>query len=396
MTTMKLALALLTLAALSSHADPNAQWGHWRGPTGNGTSPTANPPVYWNEKKNVKWKVEIPGKGSSSAVVWENKIFVTSAVGPDDGNNPRGQQKFTLFCFDRNNGRILWQKIAADSVPHEGHHAEHGFASASPMTDGNHVFAFFGSRGLFAYDMDGELLWSRSDFGKMQTRNGFGEGSSPSLHGDTILVPWDHEGASKLIAINKLTGKNRWEVPRDEPTSWDTPLVVEHEGKKQVITSGQNFAMGYDFENGKEIWRCAGQTQRPVASAVAANGIVYVGSGFRGAFLGAFELGAKGNLKGTKAVLWEKNADTPDIPSLLLSSRPPPPQPQASAAGASTTPRARAPSSPVSMPKPANRTTKNSASTGCANSTPHQSLPPAASTSPAAMARPPSSKTATT
>ena len=319
---MKLALALIYFSALllPLHADPNKQWGHWRGPTGNGTSETANPPVHWDAKKNIKWKTAIPGNGSSSPVVWGDKIFVTSAVGPVEGKAPRNKQRFTLFCIDRKNGKILWEKVAAETVPHEGHHDHHGFASASPMTDGERVFASFGSRGLFVYDMDGNLLWKRDDFGKMRTRNGFGEGSSPTLHGDTVIMPWDHEGPSKIIAIDAKTGKNRWETPRDEPTSWDTPLVVEHGGKKQVITSGEKFAMGYDFDSGKEIWRCAGQTQRPVASAVSAGGLVYIGSGFRGAFLGAFKLGAKGDLKGTKNVVWEKNRNTPDIASLLLSN----------------------------------------------------------------------------
>ena len=317
---MKTALALLTLTlATSSAADPAKQWGHWRGPTGNGTSETANPPTHWSEKKNIKWKVKIPGNGSSSPVVWEDKIFITSAVGPArEAGKPSSEQKFTLHCFDRKTGKILWEKVAATTVPHEGIHKDNTFSSASPMTDGKRVYAFFGSRGLFAYDMDGKPLWKRTDFGKMKTRNGFGEGSSPTISGDTIIVPWDHEGPSKLVAINATDGEIKWDTPRDEPTSWDTPLVVSYDGKKQVVTSGQNFAMGYDFDTGKEIWRCPGQTQRPVASAVSADGIVYVGSGFRGAYLGAFKLGATGNLKGTDAVLWTKNDQTPDIPSFLL------------------------------------------------------------------------------
>ena len=318
---MKPILAILVATTLSSShaAEADKQWGHWRGPTGNGTSATAKPPLHWDNKKNIKWKTAIPGHGSSSPVVWENKIFVTAAVGPKEGKNPRTKQQFTLYCIDRANGKIIWERVPAHTVPHEGHHADHGFASASPMTDGKRVFASFGSRGLFVYDMEGNLLWSRDDFGKMETRNGFGEGSSPALHGETVIMPWDHEGQSKVIAINAATGKNRWQTPRDEPTSWDTPLVVEHGGKKQVITSGENFAMGYDFESGKEIWRCPGQTQRPVASAVSADGIVYIGSGFRGAYLGAFSLDARGNIKGKDAVLWEKNENTPDIASLLLS-----------------------------------------------------------------------------
>ncbi len=124
--------------------------------------------------------------------------------------------------------------------------------------------------------MDGQLKWKREDFGKMETRNSFGEGSSPTLEGKMILVPWDHEGPSALYALNKLTGETIWKTDRDDPTNWSTPLVVEHAGKKQVVMNGQKFARSYDFETGKELWRCAGQTERPVAFAVADKGLVYV------------------------------------------------------------------------------------------------------------------------
>lgn len=302
-------------------------WGHWRGPAGNGTSSDAAPPTVWSSTKNVKWKVEIPGRGSSSPVIWGNQVFVTTAV-PVENASADGRRKnqdlptleFKLLCFDRSQGKLLWQQTATVAKPHQDTHSTNGFASASPCTDGQHVYAHFGSRGLHCYTMAGELKWKRDDFGKMDTRNSFGEGSSPTLEGDKILVPWDHEGPSALFALNKLTGETIWKADRDEPTCWATPLVVEHAGKKQVIMNGQTCARAYDLETGKELWRCAGQTERPCASPVAGEGLVFVGSGHRGSFLGAFRLDGLGDIRGTKHVVWTIDRDTPDIGSPLLSA----------------------------------------------------------------------------
>ncbi len=298
-------------------------WSHWRGPSGNGSSSDAKPPVEWSATKNVKWKVLIPGRGSGSPVIWEDKVFVVTAVAADGGAGFDGENlsklAFKIFCFDRKTGRVLWEKTAAESTPHEGTHSTNGFASASPCTDGTHVYAYFGSRGLFCYTMDGEFVWKRDDFGKMETRNGFGEGSSPTLIGDKILVPWDHEGPSALYALESLTGKTIWKTERDEPTNWSTPLVVKHGGITQVVMNGQTCARGYDLASGKELWRCAGQTQRPVTSAVAIKDLVIVGSGHRGSFIGAFRLDGRGDLKGTKNVAWSWDRNTPDLASPLIS-----------------------------------------------------------------------------
>ena len=168
--------------------------------------------------------------------------------------------------------------------------------------------------------MNGDLAWKRDDFPKMETRNSFGEGSSPTLEGDLIVVPWDHEGSSALYALDKRTGNTIWKTDRDEPTCWATPLVVEHAGRKQVIMNGQTCARSYDLETGKELWRCAGQTQRPCASPVADKDLVFVTSGHKGSFLGAFRLDGQGDIQGTKSVAWTIDQDTPDIGSPLLSA----------------------------------------------------------------------------
>lgn len=313
-------------------------WGHWRGDLGNGIAADAKPPIRWSDTENVKWKVAIPGRSSGSPAIWENRVFVVTATDQPlnlqagatqspaaearTGDAQRGGRtnplRFVTLCFDRATGELLWDQTAIEAVPHEPTHSTNTFASASPCTDGQHVYAHFGSRGLYCYTMQGEPVWKR-DFGKMTVRNGFGEGSSPTLVEDMILVPWDHEGQSYLYALNKLTGETIWQVARDEPSCWATPLVIEHDGQQQIIMNGQTCARAYDLKSGNELWRCGGQTQRPVASPVAGDGLVFVGSGFRGSFLAAFRPDGRGDIEGTAHVVWSVSRDTPDIPSLLLS-----------------------------------------------------------------------------
>ncbi len=302
---MRIAVAsfLLVFACQSPFAQAD-NWANWRGPTGNGVALNASPPTEWSDTKNIKWKAELPGRENSSPIVWENQVFIVAAYPVDE---PKAGElptlEFKLLCFDRNDGSLLWEQTAIVAKPHQAVHQTSGFASASPCTDGEHVYAHFGSRGLYCYTMDGELVWSR-DFGKMDTLNNFGEGSSPTIEGDKIIVPWDHQGPSALYALDKRTGEILWKTDRDEPTGWATPLVVEHAGRKQVVMNGQNFARSYDLETGEELWRCSGQTVRPVASPVAAGGLVFVGSGFQRSFMGAFDLDGEGDIQGTGHVAW--------------------------------------------------------------------------------------------
>jgi outer membrane protein assembly factor BamB len=305
-------LVAIWIGTESAWAD---NWAHWRGPIGNGVATNANPPIRFSDTEGVRWKAAIPGRSSGSPIIWEQQVFAVSAV-PNAANAK--QLDFDLFCLERQTGKLLWRKTAVSAVPHEGTHQTNSYASASPCTDGTYVYAHFGSRGLHCFTMSGDKVWEK-DFGDMSIRNGFGEGSSPTLAGDLILVPWDHEGPSILYALDKRTGQSVWEAKRDEPTCWSTPLVVDVEGAKQVVMNGQTAARAYDLATGKELWRCGGQTERPCASAVAGNGIVYVGSGFRGAFLGAFSPKGRGDLANTKNVLWTLKQDTPDVASPLLS-----------------------------------------------------------------------------
>jgi outer membrane protein assembly factor BamB len=177
--------------------------------------------------------------------------------------------------------------------------------------------AFFGSRGLHCYDFDGNLKWEK-DFGKMKTRMGFGEGSSPALYGDTVVIYWDHEGADFIAAMDKSTGKELWRQPRDESTGWSTPLILERDGQRQVIVNATHKVRSYDLATGKELWECGGQTANAIPTPVASADVVYVTSGFRGSALQAIKLGRTGDLTGTDAIVWSHGKDTPYVPSPLL------------------------------------------------------------------------------
>jgi outer membrane protein assembly factor BamB len=185
------------------------------------------------------------------------------------------------------------------------------------MTDGKHVWAFFGSRGLHCFDMQGNLLWSK-DFGQMKIVMSFGEGASPVLCGDKIVVNWDHEGDCFTAAVDATTGKEIWRMPHEERSSWATPLVVEVNGKKQVITAATNKIRALDPETGKLIWQCGGLTRNVIPTPVCADGIFYATSGYTGNALLAIRLGREGDLTNTDAIAWKYGKNTPYVPSPLL------------------------------------------------------------------------------
>ena len=231
---------------------------------------------------------------------------------------PPAAQEFVALAIDRGTGAVVWRQTARREMPHENKQPNNSWASASAITDGTHVIAYFGSRGLYCYDMDGNPVWER-DLGDMQTRSAFGEGSSPALFGDTIVVTWDHEGQSFIVALDKRTGEELWRDDRDEPTSWSTPLIVELDGRPQIVTGATNRVRSYDLETGELVWEGDGLTPNVIPSPVASNGVVYLMSGYRGNALQAISLEqAHGDIAGTDALLWEYNHDTPYVSSPLL------------------------------------------------------------------------------
>jgi outer membrane protein assembly factor BamB len=329
-----LVLATVALADGPAAIDPLDNWPHWRGPQANGTDLRADPPVTWDEKTNIKWKAPLPGKGSSTPIVWGDRVFLLTAIPTErtaDASqlpkpDPRFQKKttaptnfyqFVVLCFDRATGKVRWQQTATEQVPHEGHHPTHSYAAGSPTTDGRFLYASFGSRGTYCYDLDGKLQW-QCDLGKLNTRLGWGEAVTPVIHGDSLLLNWDQEADSALVCLDARTGKTKWKAPRDEPTSWNTPLVIEHQGKTQVVVNGTIRVRSYDLETGDELWRCGGMTVNAIPSAVAADGVVYCMSGYQGNTALAIPLDSTGELTNTKKVLWRHDRGTPYVPSPLL------------------------------------------------------------------------------
>jgi outer membrane protein assembly factor BamB len=329
-------LLLLTLIfALCFELFPAAQsagnWPMWRGPLATGVAPKADPPVQWSETQNVKWKVEIPGRGSASPVVWGDRIFLLTAIPagvpaeethkPRGGFNPRTAHQFKVLAINRADGKVVWERTAREEVPHEASHQDNGtWASASAVTDGEHVIASFESRGIYCYDMNGTLVWQK-DLGDKKMRNEFGEGSTPALHGNTLVVVWDHfvPGESFLVALDKRTGKELWRVKRDEIDTWATPAIVEEGGRTHVIVPGMNKLRSYDLATGSVLWETAGLTMNPIPSPVVGHGMVFATSGFRGNSLKAIRLaGATGDITGTSNVVWTLDRDTPYVPSPLL------------------------------------------------------------------------------
>ena len=307
-------------------------WHHWRGPHATGAAVDANPPTTWSETENIRWKIAIPGMGHAAPIIWEDKIFIQTAIEvktneseKDDnpfsgffGGNKEPQYKFDLLAINRSDGSILWQKTLREIQPHEGTHGDATYASNSPVTDGEYIYAYFGSRGLYCVDMMGNVKWEK-DIGTMYKRNTFGEGSSPVLHGNTLVIVQDHEGDSFITALDKRTGDVLWKTDRDERTTWFSPIVVEQDGKAQIITTGTNRVRSYDLETGKLLWDGDGLTANSIPSPVAAEGFVYLMSGFRGSeFKAVYLAKANGDIRDSGAIAWEHDRDTPYVPSPLL------------------------------------------------------------------------------
>lgn len=354
------ALFFLATGGWFHAAGATASWPAFRGPAHTGEAPGADPPLNWNENNNVRWKVELEGAGHASPVVWGNRIIVMSAVKTDKqirqeqdepgssragssillasrqtpGSKGKGEQQqrrrrpprvkpthvhqFNVSAYDLDSGRRVWNTVVREEVPHESLHSTASQVSASPVTDGKHIWAFFGSRGLYCLDMEGKVLWE-AQFGAQNTRNEFGEGASPAVHGDFIVINWDHEGDSFVAALDKTTGEERWRVERNEPTSWSTPLVVRDGENDVVVVSATGRVVGYDLATGKEIWSVSGLGLNVIPTPVADDETVWVMSGYREAHGMAIRYpGAEGDLTGTDRVRWETDRGLSYVPSAVL------------------------------------------------------------------------------
>ncbi len=342
-------LVACSTVAISNAQDIGKNWHQFRGPNGNGVAnENSKPPTKWSgDSDNLKWKVAIPGKGSSSPVVWGDKIFVTSAVDtkktadgaavaetPPDANAGRGGRRgrggrgggrggapksvneFWVHCLNRADGKEIWKTKVHEAVPHEGTHRTNTYASGSPVTNGSHVYISFGSFGIYCLDMDGKIVWQR-DLGKMRTRNSFGEGVSPALYEDSLVVNWDHEGQSFIEAMDAKTGKTKWKKNRDAATGWATPLIVKHKDRVQVIVNAST-VYSYDLADGSVIWQCGGQTGNPIPTPMILGDMVICMTGFRSSACYAIPLDSEGDITGSDKIVWSSREIGPYVPTGVL------------------------------------------------------------------------------
>jgi outer membrane protein assembly factor BamB len=330
--------ALIILIAASLSVAYAENWPGWRGPGSLGISTEKGIPTQWDLSKNIKYKVEVPGLGHSSPIVWGDRIFVTTAVNADPAEAdwekgfPRVQRKpdasevsWKVLCYERDTGKLLWEQTAIRRKPVSPRHTKNSYASQTPVTDGTYVYAFFGDQGMYCYDFQGKLIWSR-DLGNFTMRNGWGMGSSPVLYRNLLIQTCDQEtGQSFIVALDKKTGKTVWRDDRDELSSWSTPYLYLQGSRPELIVNATNAIRSYDPESGKLLWECRGPaTKITTPTPTSSNGLIFVSSGFIAEPtrpITAFRPGASGDITlkdgetKSAAIAWRQLTAAPYIPS---------------------------------------------------------------------------------
>ena len=327
--------AWVGLIAAPSEADETGNWPQFRGEKVDGLATGDTLPDTWSTTENVVWKADIPGWGWSSPVVWGTKIFVTSAVGELEreklvvGGYPGGRVKPTdvhrwmTYCIDFDTGKFLWEQEAHRGVPPEERHPKNSFANATPITDGERVYALQENIGMFCYDMNGNKQWEQR-WGSFPMRGGWGPGTSPVLHKNTIYLVNDNERESFMLALDKTTGKELWRVAREERSNWSTPYIWEHEGRTEIVTIGTGKIRSYALD-GKLLWELVGTSGLVSQTPVAKHGLLYVGAGYHYGPLYAVRPGATGNITLTgdetsnQWIAWSQSRSSSIHPCYLIS-----------------------------------------------------------------------------
>ncbi len=289
---------------VAPEGDGARYWSRWRGPSGQGVVEGSGYPDTWSDTTNVRWKVAVPGSGHSSPIVWGDRIFLTTS-------RDRGQQ-VSILCFRRSDGALLWEAEAPAGRP-ERHHGKNTPASATPTTDGDRVYASFGSRGMMAVDFDGNLVWHR-DLGRID--NYHGPAGSPLLYRDTVIIYQDQNGGAFVIALDARTGETRWQTARSARVGWGTPVAISVGDHDELIVSSQQQVQSYDPLTGDELWRCDGMLREVIPTPVVGLGLVFCTSGRAGPTL-AIRPGGRGDVTDTH-VEWKTTRGSPFVPSPIL------------------------------------------------------------------------------
>ncbi len=285
-------VVVLGVVWAAGNAGADGNWPAFRGGERAGVGEGNNLPDVWSETQNVAWKTRLPGRGWSSPIVWGNRVFITTVVTEGKeldikkGLYMFGEQKkppedlhhWTVLCLDAKTGSFLWQHKAHQGKPLTTVHGKNTYASETPVTDGERVYAYFGNVGLFCYDMGGKLLWSKK-WEPVKTRNGWGTASSPVLHKDRLYLVNDNEEKSFLLALDKKTGDQVWRVEREEKSNWATPFIWENDKRTEIVTCGTGKVRSYDL-TGKLLWELGPLSGITIPTPSAGHGLLYVGSGF--------------------------------------------------------------------------------------------------------------------
>jgi outer membrane protein assembly factor BamB len=285
--------AVLLSCALAMTATAQNNWAQFRGPGSLGVAEDPALPDKWSTTENVAWKTEIPGMGWSSPTVWGDSIFLTSVVSSVAGEAPKkglyfgGERKpaadvhqWMVYCVDFKTGKIRWQQEVKKGAPEISRHLKNSYASETPVTDGERVYAYFGNIGLFCFDMNGKLLWSKK-WGPFATRYGWGTAASPVLYKDRLYVVNDNDTESFMVALNKKTGEQIWRVEREQGTNWATPYIWETGSRTEIVTPGTKKTRSYDL-NGKTLWEFSGMSSISIPTPFSRHGLVYIASGYVG------------------------------------------------------------------------------------------------------------------
>ncbi len=332
-------LILLSAAPGLSAAQLDANWPQFRGPGSLGVSDHPNLPDKWSATDNIAWKIEVPGRGWSSPIVWGRRVFLTTSVsstemeparkglyfGGDRKDLPKGEQRWLTLCFDLDSGAELWRAEAFRGPAPNPLHIKNTYASSTPVTDGERVYAEFSGVGLFCYDMDGRKLWS-TNWPPVKTRHGWGSAASPVLHGGRLYFVNDNDDHSFALALDAKTGRQIWKIDRDEKSNWATPYIWQNELRTEIVTPGTKRIRSYDLD-GKPLWECGGMSSIVIATPFSKFGLLYVSSGYVGDKtrpIFAFKPGASGDISlpsgetNNAHIAWHQPIAAPYNPSPLV------------------------------------------------------------------------------
>ncbi len=280
----------------SAQTDYFKQWPQFRGAFACGRMDSVNLPEHWNINtgENIKWSIDIPGLAHSCPIVWNDRIFLTTAIsengndslkvglyGDIDQVNDSSVHEFRVYCINKNTGKIIWERLAHKGVPKTKRHTKSSHANPTPATNGEYLVASFGSDGLYCYSIDGDLIWQK-DFGKMNAgpytdpEVEWGFGSSPVIYDNRVIMQCDFLGDSFIASLDLKTGKEIWRTPRKVVSSWSTPNLLKTDSVDQIVVNGYPKMGAYDFATGKEIWRLSGGGDAPVPTPFFAHGLIYI------------------------------------------------------------------------------------------------------------------------